>query len=193
MTDDEELAEWLKRLVPASDEEIIALAERLWSDPQLQPVFQRIGYHGDASDPEQQAIDATIDAYRQGRLWDRDREHLALAPCLVRQLAAGVIGALNGEDAKAFLADRRIERVGALMRPRKASEQELQSFARAIRNNSAAWEVIIGLAENPDQLVDEYDTGRVLYSFQVQYQLKYGLMNRGGLCVAIGLLRDTVR
>ena len=187
MTNDPD--EYEKRLVPASDQEIIGLAECMWADPSLRTIFERVGYDGDMTSEEQAAVNAAIDDYRQGRLWDRDRLHLALAPCLLRQLAAEMIDALDSAEATSFLRDRKVERVGSGMKGITPTPEEVMAFAKALKRNSATWQVIMHLKDYPDMFVSEGDPDGVLGRFETDYRYKYGLLNRSRSGGAIGLLR----
>jgi len=187
MTD--ELEEYQKRLVPASDEEIIALAERMWADPELRDAFERVGSDGEFTEDEATKVSEAIDAYRQGELWNRDAYHLALAPCLLRQVAAGGFENLRTKEVGAFLTDRKVNRIGPMIKPVKPSVQEVLEFARALDADSPSRSVILRLKDFPDSLVREVDKEGVLAQFEVSYRQKYGLMNRSGLGAAVGLLR----
>ncbi|WP_340115570.1 hypothetical protein [Pelagibius sp. 7325] len=187
MTD--ELEEYQKRLVPASDEEIVALAERMWAEPELRSAFERVGNHGELTTDEAAKVSAVIEAYRQGELWNRDAYHLALAACLLRQVAAGSFESLRSKDVGAFLADRKVSRIGPMIKPVKPSVQEVLEFAKALDADSSSRSVILQLKDFPDSLVREVDKEGVLAQFETSYRHKYGLMNRSGLSAAVGLLR----
>ena len=183
------LEEYKRRLVPASDEEIIALAETLWANPALRAVFQRVGFDGDFTDTEEAAVDAAIDAYRQGPLWDRDELHLALAPCLARQRAAGMIDRFDSPQARAFLADRRVTRGGILIKAEKTTAADAMAFAKVMRADPRCWAVITRLNDHPDMFVYEGDPEGVLDRFEDRYRAKYGLFNRSRFGTAVGMLR----
>jgi hypothetical protein len=191
--------EFAKRLVPATDEEIIALAEKLWADPELRAIFERVGHHGDLRDDEELAIGAAIDACRQGHLWNRDALHLALAPCLLRQLAAGIIDRLDCPQTKAFLSDRRVVRIGPGMKPVHATAQEVMNYTRALRNDPRAWAIAVAFAarRQPDLFIKEIDREGDLYlgKFERKYIHKYGLFNRGtvgGVSLLLDLAAGTI-
>lgn len=175
------------RLVPASDEEIIGLAEKMWADRALRTIFERVGCDGDMSEAEEATVNGAIDAYRQGPLWDRDGLHLALAPCLLRQLAAGMIENLDEPNARAFLEDRRVVRIGAGMKPVKLTAAEVMSFAGAMRDDSDAWAIFEHLKGNREATEDER---RTIHNFETRYRFKYGLLNRDRLGRATALLLD---
>jgi len=185
----DDLEEYQKRLVPASDEEIIALAESMWADSKLRAVFERVGWEGNFTENEAAAVSAAIDAYRQDELWDRDAHHLALAPCLLRQMAAGSFKSLRGREVETFLADRKVSRIGPMIRPVKPSVQEVLDFAKALNASAETRAVIMRLKDSPDSLVRDVDQEGVLARFESSYRRKYGLMNRGGLSAGVGLLR----
>lgn len=182
--------EYTRRLVPASDEEIIALAETLWADPKFKAIFERVGYEGDMTDEEEAAVRAEIDAYRQGSMWDRDELHLALAPSLVRRLAAGMIDRLDGPEARQYLDDRKVERAGPLVKSEDSTAEQVMSFARAMKSDPACWAVIMRLKDYPDLFVYEVDKEGVLNRFTISYKFKYGLFNQPSIDHAIGLLRS---
>ena len=181
--------EYCKRLVPPSDREIIALAEKMWADAKLRATFERVGLHGDFTAEEETAIEAAISEYRQGDLWDRDDLHLALAPCLLRRLAAGIVDKLDNDETRSFIEGARVERAGAMMRPVKTTVREVLDFGEAIHKNPDASEMINRLGRNPNAFVHEVDLEGVLARFEDRYRRKYGLLNRGALAAAIGLLR----
>jgi hypothetical protein len=190
----DELEEYRKRVVPASDEEIVALAEGMWANTKLRAIFERVGYEGDFSDDEAAAVSAAIDVYRQGRLWDRDELHLRLAPCLIRQVAAGMIDKLDSSAAREFLADRRVDRDGGVMvRPRKLTAGEAMDFASAVQRDPDAWRMIQRLKDFPNCLPHEIDTKGTLSRFETNFIAKYGLFNRSGFGPVIGMLRTIAR
>ena len=184
-----ELNEYSKRLVPASEKEIIELAKIIWADKKLRRIFERVGYHGDLTEAEETSVAAAIDEFRQGALWDRDELHLMLSPCLARQVAAGMLDGFDSPEAKRFIDDRRVVRMDAVVRGVKPTVQEVLTFAKAVRNDPGAWAIILSLKDDPDMLLAEGDPDGVLALFEAKYRRKYGLFNRFRFGSAIGLLR----
>lgn len=182
-----EFKEYESRLVPASDEEVIALAERIWADSALKAIFKRIGYDGDLTEAEEATVDTVIDSYRKGPLWDRDRLHLALAPCLVRRLAAGMIDRLDGPQVRAFLADHRVTRSGSGVSGAKTTASEVMDFAKAVRADAQCWAIIMRLKDY--RFEKGGDPEGILARFETCYRYKYGLLNRHPFGSAIGMLR----
>lgn len=182
------LEEYVARLVPATDEEIIQVAETLWAAPALRAIFERVGYDGDMTDEEEAAVDAAVAACRVGALWDRDELHLALAPPLVRQFAAGMIEGLDSQEARSFLKDRKVKRAGALVKTHQASAEEIMNLARAMRADPDVWSMIEQLKDVPDLFVFEVDKEGVIGLFERSYRFKYGLFNRSGYS-PVGVLR----
>ena len=166
--------EYERRLVPASVDEIIALAEQIWSNPVLQAAIKKAGIHGDFSEENQERIDVEIDNYRQDVLWNRDRLHLALAPCLLRQIAAGKISNLSDADARKFIQERMVERIGRGFRPAKTTREHVLDYADAMKNNSEIWSIFLRV--KTEHHLDEVED-QALFAFRKNYLSKYGLYN----------------
>ena len=98
------------RLVPATDAEIIALAEILWDIPNLRQAFARCGVDGEFTSTEQQVLDEAIDRFRSGERQDRDLLHLWLAEGLCHHLARGAFRGFDDPKISRFLARRKVVR-----------------------------------------------------------------------------------
>jgi hypothetical protein len=167
--------EYTRRLVPASDAEIASVARALWEDPKIRAIFERVGLHGDETPEERAAVDALIDARRTGPLWDRDELHLALASVLARQLAAGVISSFDSPEAKAFLADRRVKRLGYGVVPSRTYVGEVLALAKAMRADPQIWSVISQIDTRTGATNIQ---GGAINKYLLNYRRKYGLYNR---------------
>lgn len=183
---EKKMAEYQARLMPASDDEIIELARQMWRNGRFRSIFKRVGYDEDLTEEEEAKVSATIEEYRQGALWDRDALHLALAPCLLRQRAAGHITTFDDPKVRAFLQDRRVQRVGTGMHAVRLRVDDVIAFAEAVRACSLTWQI---LCRVKDDLEFTHQETQVLNTFESKYRRKYGLMNRFRFGVAIGLLR----
>lgn len=177
------------RLVPASDEEIIGLAVKMWAEPAMKAIFGRVGYDKDLTEAEEKAISAAVDAYRQGELWNRDPLHMALAPCLLRQLVAKKIDDLNDPKAIAFLSRRKVIRSGQMIKVEHPSLNEVLKLAQAMRSDPKIWAILQRIKVSDAATEEECD---LIDAFVLKYKKKYGLFNQSsvGTSTAISLLRE---
>ena len=173
-----------QRLEPAADEEIIALAKSMSANPQIMRAFERCGYEGDLTDEEEASVDEAIDTFGQGPLQDRDRLHLALAPCLLRLLVAGKIDDLDSEAAHEFLKLRKVVRIGGAGAiksvPTKANE--IIEVARAMHQDEEVWAIYARIKENDTATEEEEER---ITRFLSSYKKKFGLFNYNIAAVSV--------
>lgn len=169
------------RLTPATNEEIIALAESLQADPILYSVFERCGYDGDTTVEEEAAVDAAINAYRRGPLGDRDPLHLALAPCLVRRRVGGIISSLDSTAALEFLEHRKVERAGQLVKTAPTTAKEVIDLARDLREDPQIWAMYMRIKEKYAATNKE---SKKFDEFQRRRTKKFGLYNQCGAALS---------
>lgn len=166
------MSDFERRLMPASNAEIITLAGILREDPVLIAAFERCGYDGDMTVEEDALLEAAINAFRRGEMWDRDPFHLVLAPCLVRRLVSGRIDSLDSAAAHEFLEDRKVVRLWQGIETAPPSASQVMEIARAFRNEPEIWNIYLRVKEEHSETDKE---SNIIFSFKVSYLKKYGL------------------
>lgn len=164
-----------QQLVPATNQEIIALAKLLARDHEIMADFERCGYQGDLADDAEARVEEAIDAYRQGPLCDRDRFHLALAPCLVRKLVAGKIEDLESDEVHDFLEQRKVWRIGQGIKSVPTTAAEVMALAAALRKNEEAWSIYARIKEHDVATEEEVER---INTCIFRYKRKFGLFNQ---------------
>lgn len=182
---------FLKQQIRPSVEEIAAVAELLWTDGDLGPVFRRVKIDGDLTDEEHEATQAFISAQQTGEMWDRRFHDLWLATGLVRRRAGGLFNDFRGDEARAFIADRLINaQDGSTGGTIPCTQEEVLEFARALLSDSDIVEAYRRRPEGKD-LPDE-DIDRVI-GFETRYRWKHCFENRRGFSAAGNLSSKVVR
>ena len=185
--------EYEKRLVPMSDDEIIAVTRAMKDTPEIWAIFPRVGLDGDMSYEEESMVEAFTDSYRKSHgLWDRDPLHMLLASAILRRLAAGLFCGVDDEAVLEFIARNRVKRAGRGVVPINATVDEVIGLAKAYRNNLTVWcgyqEMV---ASGAEQLAPVPFREKNL--IRHNYVKKHCLFNRGGLAQTGDLLAHLVR
>lgn len=182
---------YLKQQIRPSNEEIARVAERLWADEALGPVFRRAKMDGDLTDEEHEAAKSFISAQQTGEMWDRRFMDLWLATGLVRRRAAGLIDDFHGEEARAFIADRlNPSQDGQIGSTVPCTLDEVLDFARALLNNPEIVEADRLRPESAERSEEQIDRLNV---FLTMYQWKHCLLNRNRFPDATYLLGKVTR
>lgn len=177
-----------------SVDDLIAIAAALLADPEMRPILDRVGVHGDLTEDEWAAIEKSIAKFSKAQRWGyRDSWMLdSVATALARKVAAGEIADVNGEAAKEFVVDRKFDRPTDRdgLRSNNVFASEVILFAKALLNNPITREICFKAHSGAYVIEDETQK---LRTFEWLFKRKYGLFGRFGLVAAYGVIHAVFR
>ena len=180
----------------ATDGQIFAVCELLWTDEILHHSFFRVLLDGYFDMDEYLRVHQIITDYWQEKGGDIYLGDLLIAEAIVRNFAAGEFPALKCEQSKAFIAAHRPHRHddGSLIHAVPASVDEILDLIHDLQP-------MVGIKELCDQAAEAFEKGdreqiekvtlRENY-YAERYRRKKGYMDKVGYSEAFNVLRDLI-
>ena len=178
----------------ATDEQIFALCELLWTHEELHPAFVRVGDDGYFDMDEYIRVHNIVTEYWQATGGDVYLGDLFLSEAIVRKVAADIFPDVRSDKTKNFIQRHRPLRHedGSLMNPLPASVDEILDLIVDLRS-------MIGVKELCDQAEEAYQNGDREKIEEIvakenylaeRYRRKKGYMEKMGYSEAFTVLRD---
>ncbi len=97
---------------PATVEEIVICAQKIWADPLFRNALEKVGVHGDLEEKVFDRLLAQIYAIGEAEFPDAASGHLVLAEPILRGLADGVYEGFEDPKIADFIRARRVKLIG---------------------------------------------------------------------------------
>lgn len=178
----------------ATNEQIFALCQLLWTDDALHPAFNRVGVEGYFDMDEYIRIHNMVTEYWQATGGDIYLGDLFLAEAIVRKVADDVFPDVDCKQSRAFIAKHRPMRQedGSLLHALPATVDEVLELIVDLKS-------MIGVKELCDQAAEAYEAGDRYKIEEIvskenylaeRYRRKKGYMEKMGYSEAFTVLRD---
>ncbi|MEZ5759209.1 MAG: hypothetical protein R3D86_13395 [Emcibacteraceae bacterium] len=178
----------------ASNQQIFALCQLLWTDDRLHPAFNRVGEKGYFDMDEYIRIHNMVIEYWQATGGDIYLGDLFLSEAIIRKVAADIFPEIDCPQSVSFISKHRPLRHedGSLMHGMPATVDEVLELIQDLRQ-------MIGVKELCDQAQAAYEAGDREKIEEIiakenylaeRYRRKKGYMEKMGYSEAFTVLRD---